>query len=97
MNACKPLVNGAPLAQVFRSTKVGGGMAAAVGAGKAATAAAVDGLALVGRTVEKEFDGEMFTGCVTGFDPKLAWYRVVYSDGDSERLEVDVLEGIIVR
>ena len=50
-------VNGAVLGQVFRSTKVGGGTAAAAGVGKAAKvaraakAAAVDGFALVGRTV----------------------------------------------
>jgi hypothetical protein len=36
-------------------------------------AAAVDGCALVGRTVSKEFVGEMFTGRVTSFDPKVEW------------------------
>ena len=47
-------------------------------------------------TVAKEFNGEMFTGRVASFDPKVAWCRVVYSDGDEEEVEVDVLKGILV-
>jgi len=51
---------------------------------------------LVGRTVCKEFEGEMFTGRVKSFDPKVEWFRVVYSDGDKEDMELDVLASILV-
>jgi hypothetical protein len=63
---------------------------------KVAKAAAADGFALVGRTVEKEFDGETFSGRVTSFEPAVEWYRVVYSDGDEEEVDIDVLKGILV-
>ena len=54
------------------------------------------GCALVGRTVSKEFEGEMFAGRVKSFDPKVEWYRVVYSDGDKEEMELDGLAAILV-
>eukprot|EP00982_Pelagococcus_subviridis_P007974 30797-Pelagococcus_subviridis.AAC.9 len=46
------------------------------------------GPAMIGARVEKEFDGEMYAGEVTSYDPTEDWYKVVYEDGDREEIDV---------
>ena len=47
---------------------------------KAGARAVADGVALVGRKINKEFDGLMYGGRVASFDPKVGWYRLTLSD-----------------
>lgn len=44
-----------------------------------------NGKALIGRRVIKDF-GLFYKGQVTGYDPKLKLYRIVYEDDDSEEV-----------
>lgn len=53
------------------------------------------GPAMIGARVEKEFDGEMYAGEVTSYDPTEDWYKVVYEDGDREEIDVTELNAIL--
>ena len=41
---------------------------------------------MVGIRVVKLFDGGVFLGIITSYDPRKKWYRVKYTDGDEEEL-----------
>ncbi|KAI3832452.1 hypothetical protein MKW92_037559 [Papaver armeniacum] len=51
---------------------------------------------LQGREVRKLFGDEFYTGKVKKYDKEDGWYRVVYEDGDSEDLEWNELEEILL-
>ncbi|KAI3890900.1 hypothetical protein MKX03_033285 [Papaver bracteatum] len=51
---------------------------------------------LQGREVRKLFEDEFYTGKVKKYDKEAGWYRVVYEDGDSEDLEWNELEEILL-
>ncbi|GAQ91245.1 hypothetical protein KFL_007510020 [Klebsormidium nitens] len=48
---------------------------------------------VIGRRVRKKFEdiGAYYTGHVNGYDPKVAYYKVEYDDGDAEEMEWDEL------
>ncbi|KAG5055502.1 hypothetical protein JHK85_008012 [Glycine max] len=49
-----------------------------------------------GRDVQKWFMGRYFSGMVTDFDKDSGWYRVHYEDGDSEDLDWQELEEVLL-
>lgn len=51
---------------------------------------------LEGRTVQKLFGGQYYSGLVTEFDKDAGWYRVVYDDGDFEDLDWRELEEVLL-
>ncbi|OVA09958.1 Tudor domain [Macleaya cordata] len=51
---------------------------------------------LEGREVRKLFGEQFYSGTVTKYDRETGWYRVVYEDGDSEDLEWNELEEILL-
>ncbi|XP_026425738.1 uncharacterized protein LOC113321966 [Papaver somniferum] len=51
---------------------------------------------LQGREVRKLFGDEFYSGKVKKYDKEAGWYRVVYEDGDSEDLEWNELEEILL-
>ncbi|KAI5079338.1 hypothetical protein GOP47_0004817 [Adiantum capillus-veneris] len=51
---------------------------------------------LVGKTVEKDFDGTLYKGTVMEFDSKSEYYKVKYEDGDQEDLEFEELKVVLV-
>ncbi|KAI3915843.1 hypothetical protein MKX01_013299 [Papaver californicum] len=51
---------------------------------------------LEGREVRKLFGDEFYSGKVKQYDKEAGWYRVVYEDGDSEDLEWNELEEILL-
>jgi hypothetical protein len=55
------------------------------------------GNALVGREVRKEFVGfGVYTGVVKQYRPKKHWWVVQYTDGDTEELDRDGLDAVLV-
>lgn len=51
---------------------------------------------LEGRTVQKLFGEQYYSGTVTEFDKESGWYRVVYEDGDFEDLDWNELEEVLL-
>ncbi|KAG2685688.1 hypothetical protein I3843_10G130900 [Carya illinoinensis] len=51
---------------------------------------------LEGRTVQKLFGEQYYSGMVTEFDKESGWYRVVYEDGDFEDLDWNELEEVLL-
>ncbi|TKY62209.1 Dirigent protein 17 [Spatholobus suberectus] len=49
-----------------------------------------------GREVQKWFMGRYYSGIVTEFDKDSGWYRVHYEDGDSEDLDWQELEEVLL-
>ncbi|KAK7337007.1 hypothetical protein VNO77_17563 [Canavalia gladiata] len=49
-----------------------------------------------GREVRKWFMGRYYSGMVTQFDKDSGWYRVLYEDGDSEDLDWQELEEVLL-
>lgn len=49
-----------------------------------------------GREVQKWFMGRYYSGTVTQFDKGSGWYRVHYEDGDSEDLDWQELEEVLL-
>ena len=58
----------------------------------------LQGLALIGTVVHKEFDGHgSFTGRVVDFERATGFFKVVYDDGDDEELSLDELTKLITK
>ncbi|POO02461.1 hypothetical protein TorRG33x02_014450 [Trema orientale] len=51
---------------------------------------------LEGREVQKLFGEHYYSGVVTEYDKEEGWYRVVYEDGDSEDLDWNELEEVLL-
>ncbi|KAG0626122.1 hypothetical protein M758_2G103800 [Ceratodon purpureus] len=55
-----------------------------------------EGAKLIGSKIRKKFDDEWFDGEVKEFDPKMGYYKVKYSDGDTEECTLKELKKILV-
>lgn len=56
-----------------------------------------DNVSLIGRRVEKDFQGfGKYAGSVVAYNAARGFYKVVYDDGDREELELEELEPILV-
>ncbi|KAF5747547.1 hypothetical protein HS088_TW05G00270 [Tripterygium wilfordii] len=51
---------------------------------------------LEGREVKKKFGEHYYLGTVTKSDRETGWYRVLYEDGDSEDLDWNELEEVLL-
>ncbi|XP_024400949.1 uncharacterized protein [Physcomitrium patens] len=51
-----------------------------------------EGTQLIGAKTRKKFDGVFYDGEVIGYDPKVKFYKIRYSDGDNEELTLKELK-----
>ncbi|XP_024395365.1 uncharacterized protein [Physcomitrium patens] len=55
-----------------------------------------EGVQLIGAKTKKKFDNVLYDGEVIGFDPKVGFYKIRYSDGDNEELTLKELKKTLV-